>query len=142
MLRAEEEISRLKEEMSNSINYFIGIYSKLTENIALLKQNHKDTCNIGCICLLKQSLRKYRIILSSLLQLNKYIDISQLECFLQCLNDDLEQPIDSPVDNEETMSALLAQSSNDEFCNRFDEESDDDIPDLMDDDGTAYVIMK
>ena len=55
----EEEISRLKEmSKCTCVQYFIGIYSHLTGKIVL----H-----------LKQSLRKYRIILASLLQFSKYI---------------------------------------------------------------------
>ena len=74
----------------------------------------EDTSDIGHICLLKQSLRKYRIIFASLLQFNKYIDISQLENFLITLDDDLEAPmLNSPVENEETISLLIPQSLND-----------------------------
>ena len=142
MVRAEEEITRLKEEMSNCIQHFIGIYNYLTTRITSLNQNHEDISDIGRICLLKQSLRKYRIILTSLLQLNKYINITQLESFLLSLDDNLETPMsNSPVENEETVSILLPQSLIDEFsdCEERDEGRDDednsDMLDIMNDDG-------
>ena len=137
MFRAEEEISRLKEEMSNCTQYFIGIYNHLTGKIVLLKQNQENALDIGRISLLKQSLRKYRIIFASLLQFNKYIDISQLKNFLLSLDDDLEPPMfNSPVENEETVSIQLSQSLNDEFSDGSDHEEKDnedshDMYDLM-----------
>ena len=137
MLRAEEEITRLKEEMSNCIQYFIGIYNQLTGEIVSLKQNHENIYDIGRVCLLKQSLRKYRIILSSLLQFNKYTDISPLENFLLSLDDNLETPVlNSPVENEETVSVLLPQSLINEFSD-CEERSDDncDMLDLINNDG-------
>ena len=140
MLRAEEEITRLKEEMSNCMQHFIGIYDYLTRRIVSLSQNLEDVSNIGHICLLKQSLRKYRIILTSLLQLKKYISIAQLESFLRSLDDNLEIPIamsNSPVENE-TVNTLHPQSSINEIsdCEERDEGRDDDSnSDLMSDDG-------
>ena len=137
MLRAEE-ITRLKEKMSNCIQHFIGIYNYLTQTITSLNQNHEDVSDIGRICLLKQSLRKYRIILTLLLQLNKYTDIAQLENFLLSLDDSLEALLhNSPVENEETVSILLPQSLIDEFsdCEERDDEDNCDILDLISDDG-------
>ena len=138
MLRAEEEITRLKEEMSNCIQYFIGIYNQLTGEIVSLKQNHENIYDIGRVCLLKQSLRKYRIILSSLLQFNKYTDISPLENFLLSLDDNLETPVlNSPVENEETVSVLLPQSLINEFsdCEERSDEDNCDMLDLINNDG-------
>ena len=160
-LRAEEEISRLKEEMSNCMEYFIGIYSHLTEKIVSLKQNLRDTSDTGHICLLKQSLGKYRIIFASLLQFNKYIDISLLENFLLSLDDNLELLIrsssvenqetplenqeETPLENqEETVSILLPQSFNgalssasdhEESDNEFEDSHDFDMLNLMKNDG-------
>lgn len=141
MLRAEEEISRLKEEMSNCVQHFIGIYNNLAGKIVLLMQNHEDTSDMGRICLLKQSLRKYRIIFASLLQFNVYIDISLLENFLGSLDDNLEQPmLSSLVENEETVSILLPQPLNNDFSDGSDHEERDnesncDMLDMMENDG-------
>ena len=150
-LRAEEEISRLKEEMSNCMEYFTGIYNCLTEKIVSLKQYHDDTFETGRICLLKQSLRKYRIILATLLQFNKYTDISLLENFLLSLDDNLEElPIVRLVveNKEETVSTLVPQSLSDthssgsdheERDNEFEDSHDIDMLDLMENYGNSCM---
>ena len=145
MLRAEEEITRLKEEMSNCMQHFISIYDYLTRAIVSLNQNLEEVSNIGRICLLKQSLRKYRIVLTSLLQLNKYINITPLESFLLSLDDNLEIPNNSLVESEEAVDTLHPQSLIDEIsdCEEGDEEKNEgrdnednfDMLDLMSDDG-------
>ena len=136
MLRAEEEINRLKEEMSNCMQYFINIYNHLTSKIISLKQNHEDVSDIGRICLLKQSLRKYRIVLTTLLQFNKYTDISPLENFLFSLDDNLETPIlNSSEENDETVSILLPE------CNEFSDcEERDDMLDSISNDGKVVIV--
>ena len=128
MLRAEEEITRLKEEMSNCIQHFIGIYNYLTQTITSLNQNHVDVCDIGRICLLIQDY--FNFITAT--------DIAQLENFLLSLDDSLEAPLhNSPGENEETVSILLPQSLIDELsdCEERDDEDNCDMLDLISDDG-------
>ena len=102
ILRAEEEISRLNEEMLNCIEHFVRVYEYLIGKIDQLKTSNPDSnpCICGHVCLLKQSLKKYRVILSTLLPFAEHIDISLLENFLLHLDDDLEQVRDASISEE------------------------------------------
>lgn len=102
MMRAEEEIGKLKEEMFHCIEHFISVYSCLIGKIEELK-NNPNSFSCGHICLLKQSLRKYRVILSTLFPFAEHIDISVLNKFLLSLDDDLENVRDNPTSEETSL---------------------------------------
>lgn len=86
MLRAEEEIVRIKNEMLNCVHHYIGAHECLVRQAEFYKHSGDD--QMGKICLLRKASVKCLDQLKSLQCFAKYIDINELLIFLTTLSND------------------------------------------------------
>lgn len=83
--RAQEEILRLKEEMSCCVQHYIAKYRSICDQIEVFKHNDQsDSLHTApCISLLKLSTRRCNLELNSLTCFWQYTSIPELQSILQ-----------------------------------------------------------
>lgn len=86
MLRAEEEIVRIKNEMLNCVHHYIDAHKCLVRQAEFYKHSGDD--QIGKISLLRKASVKCLNQLKSLQCFAKYTDINELQTFLTRLSND------------------------------------------------------
>jgi len=90
--RSEEEIARIKTEMSNCVNHYINVHDCLLKHTEVYKQSEDplQLCDLGKLCLLKKVRKKCMYQLQSLQCFLKYTELEQLQSLLTSLSSQLE----------------------------------------------------
>lgn len=93
--RSEEEVARIKSEMSNCVNHYISVRECLIEHIEAFKQseNSLQSCNLGKVCLLRRAMKKCLYQLQSLQCFLNYTELEQLQSVLTPLSGQLEYEV-------------------------------------------------
>ena len=136
--RAEEEITRLKEEMNCCVEHYISKYECLKDGIFLLENSERkrDSFSEGSLYLLKKALRKCKCQLQTLKCFTKYTELPQLEyvlCSFSGKNSTevpyLSSNLGDEVDDPDTTSLRCPEDTPLESKHLTDDEFTDNEPD-------------
>lgn len=131
--RAEEEITRLKEEMNHCVDYYISKYECLKDCITSLDGSARklDSYSEGSLYLLKEAVRSCKRQLWSLKCFTKYTDLPQLDYALCSFSSVNSSEISHPSGNLGD-----AVDDIDTTYLRCPEDTQPDSPDITDDEST------